>query len=423
MFVEVHGLNHTTASVEIREKVWIPPDRLAEALVMLKSLPHVEQCFILSTCNRTEVYVLRPKSHGATGRPAVDFLIRYCAVAPDVLEQTLYHFEGNDAVAHLFKVAAGLDSMVLGENEILGQVRTAFAAACESECTGSFLNRMIHTALQVGKDVRTCTALNEGSLSVSHTACDLAEEHFGDLSNASVLVIGAGETGQQAARNMQARGVKKVIVTNRTLDRAAPLAQCFKCEILPFQHLDEGLQAADIVISCTSSPEPILTRQTVTSAMAKRAQSDPLMLIDLAVPRDIEESVAGIAGVALFNIDDLQSVVEANAEKRMAEAEKAHILVNKAAEKFADWQRTLIAVPTIRELQTLFSRIQKEELAKYSEQVTPEELQRIEKVSGAITRRIAQLAISRMKEASGRPNAQAFFESVQRLFDLEDTKQ
>ncbi|HNT35021.1 MAG TPA: glutamyl-tRNA reductase, partial [bacterium] len=234
---------------------------------------------------------------------------------------------------------------------------------------------------------------------------------------------GAGETGQQAARNMQARGVKKVIVTNRTLDRAAPLAQCFKCEILPFQHLDEGLQAADIVISCTSSPEPILTRQTVTSAMAKRAQSDPLMLIDLAVPRDIEESVAGIAGVALFNIDDLQSVVEANAEKRMAEAEKAHILVNKAAEKFADWQRTLIAVPTIRELQTLFSRIQKEELAKYSEQVTPEELQRIEKVSGAITRRIAQLAISRMKEASGRPNAQAFFESVQRLFDLEDTKQ
>lgn len=421
MFVEVHGLNHTTASVEVREKVWIPPDRLTDALVKLRRFPQVEQCLILSTCNRTEVYVARPKTHGTTrtDKPGVDFLVQYCGIAADVVQQSLYHLEGEEAVAHLFRVAAGLDSMVLGENEILGQVRTAFAAACEAECTGSFLSRMLHTALQVGKEVRTRTALNEGSLSVSHTACDLAQERFGRLSNAAVLVIGAGETGEQAARDMQARGVKQVTVTNRTLQRATPLAQCLCCEVLPFQHLETGLQNADIVISCTASEEPILTRKLVAEALNGRSESRHLLIVDLAVPRDVEQSVGTLPGIELFNIDDLQSVVQANIEKRRAEAVKALVLVEQASEKFAEWQKSLIAVPTIRDLQTLFNRIQKEELDRWANQVSPEEFERIKEVSAAITRRIAQLAISRMKEASAKPNAHGFIESVQRLFDLE----
>jgi len=422
MELTVCGLNHRTARVELRDRVAIGPDRLRDGLSLLQKDPLVQECMILSTCNRTEVYTVTdglclPEDER---HPAIRFLLDFHDLHFSDIESSLYHFEENDAVAHLFKVTCGLDSMVLGENQIITQVREAYSAACDVRCSGYLLNRLAHAAFRVGKEVRTKTALNEGSLSVSYAACDLACKVLGDLAGTRVLVIGAGETGELLARNMKKRGVKKMVVTNRTMERAETLATKLACTAIPINDLQLGLSEADIVVSCTASPELVVTREMVAAALDQRRPSAPLFLIDLAVPRDIEESTSDLDGVHLHNIDDLQMIVSTNSEKRLAEQKKAFEIVEKSVRQFERWRRTLVATPTIRDLQELFEQIRLSELDQRARQMTDEERTAADKATAEVVDRIVKLAIANIKTATTEPGSEAFLDAVRRLFDLHE---
>jgi len=424
MELAVCGLNHRTAGVELRDRVAIGPDRLRDGLSALHKDPLVQECMILSTCNRTEVCTvtdgLRPFEDER--HPALRFLLDFRNLHITEIESSLYHFEENEAVAHLFKVTCGLDAMVLGENQIITQVREAYSAACDVRCNGYLLNRLAHAAFRVGKEVRTKTALNEGSLSVSYAACDLAGKVFGDLAGTHVLVIGAGATGELLARNMKKRGVEKMTVTNRTMERAETLATKLECRAIPMNDLELGLSEADIVVSCTSSPELVVTREIVGAALDQRRPATPLFLLDLAVPRDIEESTSDLDRVHLHNIDDLQQIVSVNSKKRLAEQKKALDIVEKAVKQFDRWRRTLVATPTIRDLQEMFEQVRTAELDQRVRQMTDAERTAADKVTAQVVDRIAKLAIANIKTATTEPGSEAFLDAVRRLFDLHENE-
>jgi len=346
--------------------------------------------------------------------------VEFCDIEPAELEGCLYDYKDRDAILHLFKVACGLDSMILGENQVLGQLKDAYAAACDAHCNGRMLNRLAHAAFREGKAVRTKTGLNEGSLSVSYTACDLAARDSGDLSERKLFVIGAGETGELTARSMRKRGVSKIVVANRTDGRSAELALSLGCESIALDKLTLGLSEADIVVSCTSSKGRIVTERMVSDALKIRSSDAPLILIDLAMPRDIEQNCGQLENVLLYNIDDLQSMVSESAEKRQAEYEKALGIVHEAVDKFEEWQNTLPAVPTIRDLQTRFEQIRQDELQRMSSRLSAEEMSIADELTAAIVKRISNLAISNMKAVSFEPGAQEFLDSVRRLFDLRE---
>ncbi len=416
----VYGLNHRTAGVRLRERVAIGPDELADALSALRKYPNVRECMILSTCNRTEIYTISHGSRRCNHSPhaAVRFLVDFRKLDLSELEPSLYCFEKDEAVAHLFKVACGLDSMVIGENQILRQVRNAYSAACDAESNGHFLNRLAYATFRVGKEVRTRTALNEGSLSVSYAACDLASNVFTDLAKTKVLVIGAGETGELTARNMRKRGVSEMLVANRTKERAETLASKLKCAVLPMNRLQHGLSEADIVVSCTAGSEYVVTHSMVDDALSRRKNGLPLFLIDLAVPRDIDESAGELDKVHLYNIDDLQEIISTNGAKRQAERRKALLIVERCVKQFDRWRRTLAATPTICEMKDLFEQIRRDEQTRHAGQMTSKELTAADQMTKAVVKRITGLAIGNIKAASGEPGADTFLSAVRRLFDL-----
>ncbi len=422
MELTVCGLNYRTAGVELRDRVAIGPDRLCDGLSALHKDHFVQECMILSTCNRTEVYTVTDGlcAPDDERHPALRFLLDFHDLHISEIEPSLYHFEENEAVAHLFKVTCGLDSMVLGENQIITQVREAYSVACDARCNGYLLNRLAHAAFRVGKEVRTKTGLNEGSLSVSYAACDLACKVFGDLAGTHVLVIGAGATGELLARNMKKRGVEKMTVTNRTMERAETLATKLECTAIPMNDLQLGLSEADIVVSCTSSPELVVTREMVAAALDQRRPTAPLFLIDLAVPRDIEESTSDLDRVHLHNIDDLQQIVSTNSKKRLAEQKKALEIVEKSVIQFDRWRRTLVATPTIRDLQEMFEQVRVAELDQRVRQMTDDERAAADKVTTRVVDRIAKLAIANIKTATTEPGSEAFLDAVRRLFDLHE---
>ena len=422
MHLTVFGLNHRTAGVRLRERVAIGPDELADALSALHKHSGVRECMILSTCNRTEIYTV---SHGSrrcnhSPHPAIRFLVDFRDLDLSELEPVLYSFEKNEAVAHLFKVACGLDSMVIGENQILRQVRDAYSAACDAECNGHFLNRLAYATFRVGKEVRTRTALNEGSLSVSYAACDLATNVFTDLAKTRVLVIGAGETGELTARNMKKRGVSNMVVANRTKERAETLASKLECTVLPMDRLQHGLSEADIVVSCTAGSEYVVTRRMVDDALSMREDGSPLFLVDLAVPRDIDESAGELDKVHLYNIDDLQDIISTNGAKRQVERRKALLVVERCVKQFDRWRRTLAATPTICEMKDLFEQIRMDEQTRHEGQMTSKELTAADHVAKAVVKRITGMAIGNIKAASGEPGADIFLNAVRRLFDLRE---
>ncbi len=402
----------------------IGPDRLCAALAALRTYPGVRECMVLSTCNRTEVYTVSDAAYLGDSElhQAVRFLADFHEMDLAQIEPCLYRFEGTEAVEHLFKVACGLDSMVLGENEILRQVRDAYSAACDARCTGSLLNRLAHATFKVGKEVRTKTRLNEGSLSVSYAACDLATKVFRDLTSTKVLVIGAGETGELTAFHMKKRGVRDMVVANRTVERAEALAARLACAVLPMSRLAQGLSRADIVVSCTAGAGYVVTRSMVVGALRNRSNGAPMFLIDLAVPRDVEESVGELDRVHLYNIDDLQEIVSANSSRRRAEQQKAVEIVDRAVKQFQKWRESLVATPTIRDIRELFEQVMREELDRHGRRLTSDQLRAAETVSNAVISRIAKLAIGNIKTASHEPDADDFLDVVRRLFDLERDK-
>jgi glutamyl-tRNA reductase len=340
----VVGVNHRTAPVEVRERVVFDSARMPEALRELTSLPDVRESIIVSTCNRTELYCVTERGEPELG----EWLQRYHQLGSSI-HHCLYRHEDMRAVTHAFSVASGLDSMVLGEPQILGQLKDAYRTAQEAGTTGPMLNRLFQAAFSVAKRVRTETQIGANAVSVASAAVSMAKTVFSSFDTRTALMVGAGETIALAARHLHADGLRRMIVANRSVDRARELAAEFQGFAISLDEIPSHLREADIVVASTASPNPIITRAMTASALRARKRR-PIFMVDIAVPRDIEPEVAELEDVYLFTIDDLQSVVKENMEGRRQAAREADQMIAAEADRFEMKLRTRDAAPTIRRL-------------------------------------------------------------------------
>jgi glutamyl-tRNA reductase len=402
------GTSHHHAPVELRERVALDRERGAELAARLAAAGGEAVC--LSTCNRTELYLAAPDVDAAE-RAAVAALAE---LEPEV-EQALYRLRDNAAALHLFRVAAGLDSLVPGEGEILGQVRTAY----EAGTTGPLLDRVFHQALHAGRKVRAQTAIGD-TASVSSAAAALAEQVFGDLDGCSILLVGAGKISEQAARSLLKRRARIAFVANRTLDHAEELAQRFGAESLPLEALEEQLSSADVVVSSTSSPGLVLDAATVARALPAR-RGRQLLFIDLAVPRDLDPAIHDLDGCYLYDIDDLEAIVSETLVGRRGEAERAEAIVAAESDKFHEWQASLDIVPAIASLRARAEEIREAELRKAEGllgRLDESQRRAVESITSQIVNKLLHLPTVRMKQAAAAADGVIYAEAVRHLFGL-----
>ncbi|WP_226665922.1 glutamyl-tRNA reductase [Microbulbifer aggregans] len=351
------GINHDSAPVDVRERVAFAPEVMPSALAEARSALNSSEFAILSTCNRTEIYA------DATPKSVLAWVAEYHRVPLDQLSGCHYHYTDESAVRHMMRVACGLDSLVLGEPQILGQMKSAYAVAREAGSVGSTLHNVFQQVFSVAKRVRTETAIGENPVSVAFAAVSLASRIFTNLSEQTALLIGAGETIELVARHLLDKGVNKLIVANRTLQRAEQLAESFGAEAILLADIPEHLPRADIVISSTASQLPILGKGAVESALKKRRHR-PVFMVDIAVPRDIEPQVGQLDDIYLYTVDDLRGVIDEGKRLREKAAESAHLIVDEAAQTFMREQRSLLAVDSIRNYRQQAQSVSKEELEK-----------------------------------------------------------
>jgi glutamyl-tRNA reductase len=357
MSLVVVGINHRTAPVEVRERVVFEPARIPAALQELRGLPDVRETVIVSTCNRTELYCVTETSGP---RELGDWLQRYHGLGTS-LHHSLYHHDEQKAVEHAFSVASGLDSMVLGEPQILGQLKDAYRVAQESGTTGPVLNRLFQSAFSVAKRVRTETKIGANAVSVASAAVAMARTVFASFENRTALMVGAGETVALAARHLYADGLRRMIIANRSVDRARELAAEFHGFAIGLDEIPNHLKEADIVVASTAAPHSIITRHMTEQALRARKRR-PMFMVDIAVPRDIDADVAELEDVYLFTVDDLQSVVNENLEGRRQAAREAGELIGAEVERFRHSLRTRDAAPMIRRLRADADRTRQQTL-------------------------------------------------------------
>ena len=340
MEIVLVGLNHRTAPVEVRERVSFTAEQTRRAAEELRARGILEETLVLSTCNRSEVYGVPPESSHESAPGLSIFLSEFHAVRPDVLGVSLYHHYDHEAVRHLFRVAGGLDSMLLGEAEILGQVREAYRFAHEQGATGPVLNRLFQGALEVGKRVRTETELGTRPMSVAAAGVKLAERIFGKLSERKALVLGAGTNSEQVVTHLRDRGIAQLHVMNRSRDRAEELAKQYSGKVVGWGEWETALQSPDVVVSSVSAEEPVLRREIVERAMVARGNR-ALFLMDLGVPRNIDPNVAELYNVYVYNTDDLSEIVQQNRNARESEIPKAQGIIDEHVTKFLSWQASV----------------------------------------------------------------------------------
>jgi glutamyl-tRNA reductase len=351
MEIVLVGLNHQTAPVEVREKVSFTAEQARRAADELRARGLLEETLVLSTCNRSEVYGVPPEAAENCLAGLASFLSEFHSVGTDILTNSLYHHYDRQAVRHLFRVSAGLDSMLLGEAEILGQVREAYRSAHEQGATGPVLNRLFQGALEVGKRVRTETELGMRPMSVAAAGVKLAERIFGKLGGHSALVLGAGTVSEQVLSTLRDRGVESIFVMNRSRDRADELAKKFGGRVVSWADWDAGLLKPDVVVASVSSDEPILRRRILDAAMSARGNR-ALFLMDLGMPRNIEASAADIYNVYVYNLDDLSAIVQQNRQAREGEVPRAEAIVEDHVTKFLSWQASVELVSFVQSLRT-----------------------------------------------------------------------
>lgn len=419
MQILVVGLNHKAAPVEIRERLAFGENQLGDALNVLSQ--YCAEGLILSTCNRMEVYAVIP--HVGTGADRIQrFLSDYHKVPPDKYEPYLYSYFNQDAVRHLFAVASGVDSMVLGEPQILGQVRDAFEFAEKSRTTGRVLSALFRHAIKVGKQARTETDISKNAASVSYAAVELAKKIFGELDHSTVLIIGAGEMGKSTARTLMDNGAVAMLVMNRTFERAKDLSARFGGRPIEFERMAEALALSDIVISSTGASDYVITADAVRQAMRQR-KNRPIFLIDIAVPRDIDPQVDKIENAYLYNIDDLNAVKEANLREREKEARKVEAIIESEVRKFADWWQALDVVPTITALRDKAERIRQAELERMLPKLgnlSERDREKINALTVAIVNKLLHPPITRLKSHSNGHDGKDYAHVLRDLFDLSD---
>lgn len=420
MFIIVVGLNHKTAPVEMREKLAFPTRIVPDVLPELNKYPAIAGSAILSTCNRLEIYATVTDVEKGL-KNIHDFLQKYSKI--DFADKYRYFYSptNESAVRHLFRVAAGLDSMVLGESQILGQVREAYQLACDSGASNGVLNTLFQQAITVGKRVRTETDIDKNAVSISYAAIEKAKQVFGNLSGYSTLIIGAGEMSELTAKHLVANGVNSVLVSNRSYERAQILAEQFGGKAVKFDYLPELLQEADIVISCTASPVYILQKEQMEQIIVKR-NNRKLFIIDIAVPRDIDPNISELPGVTLLDIDDLQHVVDKNLSERQKEAVFAVQIVEEELEAFLKWVNSLFIIPTIVALKDKGKEIKERELTKAFNKLgnlSAKEEKIISTLANSIVNSLLHDPILSLKHHANTNQGHLYSEIAQNLFNLE----
>ncbi len=412
------GVNHRTASVDIRERLSIASAQLDEMLAALRSLAGIDGAAIVSTCNRVEA-VISAASEDVI-EPIVDWLCARAGAARGQLERHVYVLRHADVVKHLFRVASGLDSMIVGEPQIAGQVREAFLFSRERDALDSLLSQLFDQTMRVAKRVRTDTGIGEHAVSVPYAAVELAKKIFGDLAGLQVLLLGAGEMGELTAEHLSAFGLKQIFVANRSYDRAMELARRFSGEAIQFSGIEPYLATCDIVIASTSAPHFVIERADIERARAARRLRN-LFLIDLAVPRNIDPAIADVDGAYLYNIDDLQQVADANRELRLQKAEQAEEIVSREVDGF---RRRLVAqdaVPTIVELHERLEAIRAAELEKCLRKLGPvsaEQRAAVEMLTTQMINKILHYPILQLKESADEPERDALRRTIRKIFGL-----
>jgi glutamyl-tRNA reductase len=412
------GVSHRTAPVEVRETVDFARRGVAEALDALRARNLAREAVVLSTCNRAEIYV------GADSEAAAEscgrFIGEFHGLDRDALAPHVVIYRGPDAADHLFRVAAGLDSLVVGEPQILGQVKEAFTAAAGLKATGALTNRLFTTAFTVGKRVRSETGLGEGAVSVSYAAIALARKIFGRLKGLHVLVLGAGEMATLTATHLRAQEVGQLTIASRTLHSAESLARELRGQAVPWSSLSQAVSAADIVVTATGSPDAVLTRAGVEEAMRPR-RGRPLFVIDIALPRDVEAEVGALDQVFLYNIDDLQTIVKDNLARRGTEVQRAESIVREEVERFRAWMQSRDVVPTVVALRQQFETIRKSELQRLEPKLAalpPEARAKVDEITHLLVEKLLLTPTEQLTGAADESTALAYADALNRLFKL-----
>ena len=418
--VTVVGLNHKTAPVEVREKLSFQEAQLADSFRLLKQLKGVKESAILSTCNRVEVYTVF-KSGTSNTEDILRFLSGFHHVPLETFRDCVYALSDTHAIRHIFRVASSLDSMVVGEPQILGQFKDAYGLATQNKATGLILNRLFHKAFSVAKRVRTETRIANSAVSISFAAVELAKKIFDDLSACRVLLIGAGEMCELAAKHFINAGIHEIYINNRNFNRAIALAEDFGGEAVPFTDYDALFEKVDIILTSTGATEPIVTSEVVAAAMKKR-KNRPMFFIDIAVPRDVEEAVNDLSNVYLYDIDDLKEVVTANQQEREKEARKAEKIIEEEVAHFLRWMDNLEVVPTIRQLREHADAIRKAELQKTLgklKELSDKDKQAIDRLTQAIVNKLLHGPSVMLKQTEQNGAGSAVVETIRKMFDLE----
>jgi glutamyl-tRNA reductase len=414
------GMNHETAPVELRECLAAEQDNVPRALAAMRDMECLREGLYLSTCNRVEALLITDSIPEA--RAAIIKMMSGLGNIPEEsFESTLYMLEDMDAVNHIFRVASSMDSMVVGEPQILGQIKEAYALATRQKTSGVVLNRLMHRAFHVAKRVRTETGICGSAVSISYAAVELAKKIFHELEGKGVLLIGAGEMAELAARHLMAQGVDSIAVANRTLERAVEMAESFQGHSVSFEEIGDQLRAVDIVIASTASPDYVITQEQVRSILRKR-RNRPLFFIDIAVPRDVEPEVNDLDNIYVYDIDDLKGIVDFNMSQRRQEAAKAERIVREEAVKFEKWLKTLAVVPTIVSLQDKVESIIEVELRKSAgalKDLAPGEREAVETLIRSVAEKVMNDPILFLKSKAERKTLNMYLDVARRLFKLD----
>lgn len=419
MHIVVVGLSHHTAPVEIRERLAFAPTAMEKPLRQMLDLPAIAEALIVSTCNRVELYAVSREPDAATAALR-RFLADYHGQPLEEIEQHLYDSQGEEAIRHLFRVASSLDSMIIGEPQILGQIKTAYGYAVEFKTAGLILNRFLHKAFSVAKRVRTETGIASSAVSVSFAAVELARKIFDRLDDKGVMIIGAGEMCELAARHFVSNGVSRVLVTNRTFERAEKLAAEFQGRAVPFDEFTDHLSSVDIVLTSTGAPTFILSRAQMEEVL-KRRKNRPMFLIDIAVPRDVDPKVNDLANIYLYDVDDLQGVVQANLKERQKEAHRAEVIIGEEIGQFHQWLANLEVKPTIVALRRRFEEVCSQELARTCgnhKDLTEAQRRGLEAMTNAIVNKLLHRPIAILKRTQNETSGEDYVDAVRELFDL-----
>ena len=418
MPLQILGINHKTAPVDIRERVVIPESRVTDALKNLSTQDGVLSGIIVSTCNRTELYCETEFDQPA---PLVEWLAGYNDLQAKAIDKYIYHHLHEGAVHHALRVASGLDSMVLGEPQILGQLKSAYQASCDAGTLGLHLDRLFQHTFSVAKQVRSETSIGSSPVSVAYAAVTLAKQIFADMSEQTAMLIGAGETIELVARHLHNNGIGRIIVANRSYERAHNLSREFNGYAIELKEIPSHLAEADIVISSTASDEPILMREQAEQAIKQRRHR-PILMVDIAVPRDIDPTIAEMEDIYLYSVDDMHDIIEENMKSREAAASEAEDIISEHVHQFMGWIRTRDAVPTIRCIRDWAEDIKKETLQKALRQLAQgkDSSDVLNQLAHNLTNKLIHNPSTRLRQA-GFHQEEDIIEAARVLFDLDKT--